>query len=790
MKKLNLIHCLFTKAIGLTVVLLFFFNPAMPNPGDSHLLPVIPAPQNWQPSTGSFPKQNLQYLIQNPDDPLKELSTLLARQLNLKLKDEATTGCLKLVFEAPDRPPSAAEEIIEPGAVDEGYRLEIRNKSLILSAKSRSGLFRGAQTLRQLMQAAGDDLPCGVIDDYPEFSWRGMLLDCGRHFMPVELIKSTIDQLAYHKFNVFHWHLTEDQGWRLEVPGYDRLTEVAAWRDEWDGTRYGGYYTSEQVREVVAYAARRFITVVPEIEMPGHSVAALAAYPDLSCQSLPLKVETQWGVFRDVYCAGNDETFTFLEDVLSHALELFPSRYIHIGGDESPKQRWKVCAKCQQRISEEGLADEHELQSWFIRRIETFLLDHERRLIGWDEILEGGLAPAATVQSWRGVQGAIAAAEQGHDAIVSPTTHCYFDGDVSRLDLRKVHSFRPRPPSLNETEQNHILGGEMNLWTEYIPPERLNKMLFPRLMAMAECLWTAPEPRDFSAFWDRLRPHLELLKKAGINPGPSDRPIQSMVNHHLKNMTTTISLSIDSDLEEAMKGRILELRYRGFKRSEIHNFRPDLRVEDMGLPAILMSDNPVPSHGPLDWPQTEASTEILLIQLFIDGWAYGTPEVIERSKHLAQGIIPAQVHGPSSRYPGGGPSGLCNGLHGGINFRDGQWSGYEGNNLDATIDLERITNLTQLSIRFYQGSTAWVFLPLDVEFLISDDAQNWQSLSTLTHDLPLQTQDRTIHNFILQDLTVAARYVRIIGRNLSLCPDWHPGAGRPCWIFADEIVIQ
>ncbi|MCH7812843.1 MAG: beta-N-acetylhexosaminidase, partial [Planctomycetes bacterium] len=318
---------------------------------------------------------------------------------------------------------------------EERYALTVERKHITLRAVTPQGLFRGVQTLKQLLPptfaattgqpSAGPwQIPCAVIEDQPRYRWRGLLLDCCRHFMTKEFVKRYIDLLAYHKMNVLHWHLTEDQGWRIEIKKYPKLTEIGAWRGQGD-ERYGGFYTQDDIREIVAYAASRYVTVVPEIEMPGHSVAALAAYPELSCTGGPFEVSTRWGVHADVYCAGNDQTFAFLEDVLSEVIELFPSEFIHIGGDECPKRRWKQCAKCQARIKAEGLADEHALQSYFIRRMEKFLNAKGKRLIGWDEILEGGLAPNATVQSWRGMKGAVAAAGAGHDVISSPTSHCY-----------------------------------------------------------------------------------------------------------------------------------------------------------------------------------------------------------------------------------------------------------------------------------------------------------------------------------------------------------------------------
>ena len=723
-------------------------------------LPLIPAPQSWQPSEGSFLKKDLE------SNPL-----------------------IQVLDSQPDLP-TPAGEIIEPGLVDESYRLVIRPDGLELSAHSRSGLFRGTQTVQQLMDAKGESIPCGVIEDRPGFRWRGMLLDCGRHFMPLAVIKETIDQLAYHKFNVLHWHLTEDQGWRLEVPGYPRLAEVAAWRQQWDGTRYGGYYTAEQVREIVAYAAERFITVVPEIELPGHSVAALAAYPELSCTGLPLEVETQWGVFKDVYCAGNEQTFEFLEDVLTHAMDLFPSRYIHIGGDECPKDRWRACPKCQQRIAEEKLDGEHELQSWFIRRIEKFLMEKRRRLIGWDEILEGGLAPAATVQSWRGIRGAVAAAQQGHDAIVSPTSHCYFDYDVATLDLRQVYTFNPRPEKLSDAENEHILGGEMNLWSEYIPPERLQTMVFPRMTAMAECLWTDNEQRSFPEFLERLRPHLEVLEAAGVNVGPADQPVNYKASFADDSGSAVVKLSLDSDLVKAMKGHSVELRQRAFSHDDVPGFRPDLRVDEMILPPVRTTDPLVAKNMILEWPNSAFEADLMIVQLFLDNISYGLPTVVERSLHLALEHEPALAHEPSSRYPGGGSFGLCNGLFGTRNYRDGLWSGFEGNDLNATINLGSETDISQISIRFYQGATAWIFLPSTVEFQVSNEDGEWVSVAVIEHDVSPFIQDRIVHEFLVDGLFLKTTQVRVMGKNLGVCPDWHPGAGRPCWVFADEIVVR
>jgi len=422
----------------------------------------------------------------------------------------------------------------------DAYELIVSGKSANITGNSARAVFYGVQTLMQLLppQIFGSEevlspaqllIPCVDIRDEPRYEWRGMHLDVGRHIFPVEFIKEYIDLIAMHKMNVFHWHLTEDQGWRIEIKKYPLLTEIGSVRKTAEGGTYGGFYTQEQIKEVVEYARTRFVDVMPEIELPGHSVAALAGYPELSCTGGPFEVRQAWGVAADVYCAGKEETFEFLENVLSEVVELFPFEYFHIGGDESPKIRWENCPDCQKRIKEEGLANEHELQSWFIRRIEKFLQTKNRRLVGWDEILEGGLAPEATVMSWRGVAGGIQAARESHDVIMSPTSHCYFDfyqGNPKYepkaiggfLTLEKVYSFEPTPEALTKEEAKFILGAQGNVWTEYIPTtEQAEYMALPRMSALAEVVWSPKSVRDYELFLHRMKTHYLRLDAMGVN---------------------------------------------------------------------------------------------------------------------------------------------------------------------------------------------------------------------------------------------------------------------------------
>jgi hexosaminidase len=429
----------------------------------------------------------------------------------------------------------------DTAARKENYSLSIDGTGVTIQAASGAGLFYGVQSLIQLFPSEGadNDLPFVSISDAPRFVYRGMHLDVGRHMFPVAFIKKYIDLLSRHKFNTFHWHLTEDQGWRIEIKKYPKLQEISAYRketlvghygsDKYDGKRYGGYYTQEEVKEVVDYAAERYVTVIPEIEMPGHSVAALAAYPNLGCTGGPYEVRTTWAVADDVYCAGKEETFAFLEDVLDEVIALFPGKYIHIGGDECPKTRWKACPHCQKRIKAEKLKDEHELQSYFIQRMEKYLNSKGKQIIGWDEILEGGLAPNATVMSWRGEEGGIAAAKQNHNVIMTPGNWCYFDNyqDTSKTEplaiggftpVKEVYEYEPLPPQLIGKEADYVLGAQGNVWTEYMATsDYVEYMVYPRACALAEVLWSPRETRNYDDFLKRMQVHRKRLGKWGVN---------------------------------------------------------------------------------------------------------------------------------------------------------------------------------------------------------------------------------------------------------------------------------
>ena len=431
---------------------------------------------------------------------------------------------------------------------DEAYKIEIKKNGITITSRDNKGAFYAIQTLRQLIPASFEDktypnteisIKCQIIEDSPRFKYRGMHLDVGRHLFSVEFIKKYIDALAMLKFNTFHWHLTEDQGWRIEIKKYPKLNTIAAYRDstlaghytdrprKYDKTRYGGYYTQEQVKDIVNYALEREITIIPEIEMPGHSKAAIAAYPELGCTGENVNVATLWGVFEDIYCS-KEETFNFLEDVIDEVAELFPGEYIHIGGDEAPKTRWEKCKNCQSVIKRESLKDEHELQNYFISRMEKYINSKGKKIIGWDEILEGGLAPNATVMSWRGTSGGIKAANMKHDVIMTPNATCYLDYYQSRdkneplaiggyTPLEEIYNYEPVPKELDSESSKYIIGAQGNVWTEYMSTsEYVEYMVFPRIFALSEVVWSKNKS-NFEEFTSRVTSFFDRLDKLNIN---------------------------------------------------------------------------------------------------------------------------------------------------------------------------------------------------------------------------------------------------------------------------------
>jgi len=636
--------------------------------------------------------------------------------------------------------------------LNEEYIMEINEDTLAVFATTSEGMLRGVQTLRQLfpLQKKTAYIPALFIHDYPRFPWRGMLLDCSRHFMEKDFVKRYIDLLALHKMNVFHWHLTEDQGWRIEIEQYPKLTEIGAWRTQKDGSIYGGFYTKEDIREIVAYAEERHITIVPEIELPGHSLAALASYPQLSCTGGPFEVENDWGVFKDIYCAGNDSVFNFLENVFDEVLDMFPSKYIHIGGDEAPKYRWDNCNKCKVRMSNEGLHDSHELQSYFIKRIEQYLNSKGRQIIGWDEILEGGLAPSATVQSWRGMDGGIAAAKSGHYAIMSPTSHAYFDYDLDAIDLQTVYSFEPVPSVLSEEESQYILGGECNMWTEKAPQEVIDSKVFPRLLAMSEVLWSA-DSKDYPNFYKKVQKHYKILDAFGVYYGYESVPITSHCEYNKGQFEYSLFAATDD----------IALEYS----------LNDSAWKDYTKPFAILNSTLVKARGVKNGkPYGEFSQTI--------------------HKHLANHKKVSYATPFSSNYPAKEEQTLTDGLVGSnTKFRDGHWQGFYGESLDVTIDLEEQKNISYVDLGCFQYNLSWILMPKSIRLYSSNDGINFEEFVKYDNTISPQKEGKFRHQYTFS-CSVNSRYIRVLAENYGVLPGWHPAAGSQAWLFVDEIRIR
>lgn len=654
--------------------------------------------------------------------------------------------------------PNVVRLLEQEGYREEQYTLEVENQEIVIRASQPKGAMRAIQTLRQLAALQNSSLqkaqiPALQIEDQPVFSHRGMLIDVCRHFFPLEALKKQIDVMAFYKMNVLHLHLTEDQAWRMESEAFPKLNSHSAWRTEADGSRYGGYYTKSQLRELVAYAAQRHITIIPEIELPGHAQAALSAYPEFSClgPGAQIQVANDWGVFKEIYCAGRDSSFWFLETVLKEVMEVFPSTYIHIGGDEAPKFRWEHCDRCQARINEEGLSDEHELQAYFIQRIEAFLQANGRQLIGWDEILEGGLSPTATVQSWRGMEGGIAAAKAGNKTIMSPTSHCYLDYGLDRIDLAKIYSFDPIPPSLSPSQQNLIIGGECNMWTEHVPTEKaLDQKIHPRMEALAEVLWSYPGERDFEHFYQRIQAHYPILEGMGVDYGPETIP-------------ATIYADAYPDSQKVMIGAIRNLK--------------DLEMQ-------VFWNNEI---GP--WGFRLKEDGVLKVKAYKGNRLYSDSIQQTFSYHQAL-AAKLEYDEPYSRYyPAGGDFALVNGRLGSLNFRDGQWQGFAGRDVEITLRLDSLSLVDSVAANFYHYNNAWIFIPQEIQIEYSADGKRWKNYGRKKPQFEASLRGQHIETICVQR-PVAARYIKLKIKSQKRVPDWHEAAGSEAWVFIDEIIVR
>lgn len=670
----------------------------------------------------------------------------------------------------------------------EAYKLIVNDKRVCISGASEAGVFYGIQTLRKSLPVAQDinvNLSAVEIYDKPRFAYRGAMLDVARHFYTVDEVKTFIDMLALHNINRFHWHLTDDQGWRIEIKKYPKLMSVASERKEtvvgrwysgiYDGKPYGGYYTQDELRDVIDYAAKRHITIIPEVDLPGHMQAALTAYPELGCTGGPYEVRTIWGVSQDVLCVGNDFTLQFVKDVLSEVADIFPSEYIHIGGDECPKVRWEKCPKCQERIKSLGLKSdakhtkEQRLQSYMIQEAAKYLKEKGKRIIGWTEILEGGLVPDATLMSWIGESGGIEAAHQHHDVIMTPNTYLYFDYYQSKkvedeplaiggyLPIEKTYNYEPMPKELTKEEQQYIKGVQANLWTEYIPVfSQVQYMVLPRLGAAAEVQWTDPSKKDYKDFLRRV-PHLVAVYDCyGWN-------------------YATHVYDVNVDMKADTVNHVL-------------NVQLSTMADD---PIYYTLDGQDPTEKSLKYTKPftiDQSVVLKTMAVHPDRTSKISVDTIRFNKATLKPVVLLQPN--ESRFSPDGPVVLIDGRNGNHSFDTGAWLTVAGNDLEAVINMQAETILNSASVHVYVRKDAWLFDARGFSVSVSSDNKNYKEVASQEYK---QVQESDSDGIIEHELSFdpcKATYVKIKVISEKSMPDWHWDAGKAPFLLVDEIILN
>jgi hexosaminidase len=766
------------KRIFIALLLLLNIAPAIAQ-NQYH---IIPKPKQLQPRSGSFMiTEETKIIVPANDIARLNIGDMLSYQL-------LTTMGRKIEVSSENSANSIYFTTV-PNLPEEAYGISVTPKRVLVSASSAKGHFYGLQTLMQLLPTQiysstrqGSDvkweIPACTIFDEPRYEYRGGMLDVGRHFMPVAFIKKYIDLLAMHKMNKFHWHLTEDQGWRIEIKKYPKLTEIGSNRKEtmkghytdnaYDATPYGGFYTQDEVREIVKYAASKYIEVIPEIEMPGHALAAITAYPELGCGGKTYEVGTRWGVYEDIFCP-TEKTFTFLEDVLTEVIDLFPGQYIHIGGDEAPKTVWENSKFVQKLKKEQDLKDEHEVQSYFIKRIDKFLTSKGKKMIGWDEILEGGLSPNAIIMSWRGEEGGIAAAKAGHYAIMTPTSSVYLDyyqGDPATeplaiggfLPLENVYKYNPTSDKFPEDAQKYVLGTQANLWTEYVKtPEKAEYMLFPRLTAVAEIAWTPNELKNYDDFTNRLETHFERLRNKAVNYA------KTYYNVDFKTGVLTRGQPVIM-LSTADKEATVRYTSDGSQPNE-----KSLTYKEGGI--LLTEDATITTAA---YGQDGKQLGNAVSKFFNISKSTGRPYTLTE-----------QPQG----YTGGETYALSNGIKG-IAGNTSTWVGFNGKDMNATFDFGRSNNFRNVTLAFYNAPDLWIVSPKSVEVFVSEDGKTFKSVKQL-EVTPIMSKEVSVRQVSLNlPANVNGRYIKVVAKNFGDLPKNSPGNGNPAWLFVDEIGIE
>ncbi len=770
----------------LPVIAIFVFFVSCSSPSTKNFVEddinIIPKPAYLALERGSFAFDKNTSVI--ADITNREIVQLLNHKFEL-----AAGFNLKITQKRENHSSNLLELVLSKEYPQDGYELRITESKISITASDYGGFLYGVQTLIQLLPEEIESksiqtnidwrVPSVVIKDEPRFKWRGLMLDVSRHFYGKAYIKKVIDGLSMHKMNVLHLHLVDDQGWRIEIKKYPRLTEVGAWRVDqehlaWNGREpvtanmkgtYGGFLSQEDLKEIVQYAADHNVEVIPEIEMPAHVSSAIASYPFLSCNENQIGVPSGgvWPI-TDIYCAGKESTFEFLEDVLTEVMDIFPSKYIHIGGDEATKTNWKKCEHCLRRMEEEGLHDAEELQSYFVKRIEKFINANDKKLVGWDEILEGGLAPDATVMSWRGVKGGFEASEQGHDVVMTPGTHCYFDhyqGPQNQeplaiggyTPLSKVYQFDPVIDSMTTEQANHVLGGQANLWSEYITTEEHSEyMIFPRLAALSETVWSPKELRDWDDFSSRLPALFKRYEYRGINYAKSAYLITPKAEINLD--SKTLSLSLNSEFPNA------DTRYV------------------LGDKELI--GNPTKYTIPIEL----TTTSIITAAVFKNDSLFGKvfTDTIQFHKAVASQV--KYISPNSQKYKGAGESTLVNAIRGTKNFHDGQWQGWMNDDMEVIIDLQKQESISQVTVGALEKQSPWIYFPKAIEVYSSNDAVSFEKVAVIERPYA-QNASTELKDFIISFDTLSTRYVKVNAINLKQSPK-----GSGVWMFIDEILIE
>lgn len=731
---------------------------------------IIPKPVSVQLNKGTFMLSD-SVKIYYSHDTLVDYATAVAKKLKMQVGGfamEPPTCCIYLK-------PLLSEK-------KEAYNMNVTPQNIIIEATDVSGAYYAAVTLSQLPKP----IQSMKISDYPRFEWRGMHLDCSRHFFNAEEVKRYIDLLAMHKLNRFHWHLTDDQGWRFESKKYPLLTEISAWRadrsgEEWNGraprqkgepTTYGGFYSTEEIREIVSYAKERCVMVIPEIEVPGHSSEVFAAYPQLSCTGKKQEV-TIGGYYPEEmtrnYCAGNDTVFTFLEGIFDEVLELFPdAEYIHIGGDEVSKNFWKKCPKCAQRMKNENLKDYDELQSYFIKRIASYIHSKGREVIGWDEILKGGMAPTVSVMSWRGVSGGVQAAKSGHKVVMTPSSHLYFDFYQNNplvepksigglITTHKVYNYEPVPSKLTAEEATYIMGVQGNLWVEYIPTyEAVEYMVLPRMSALAEVAWSQKESRNWDNFSERLATQQLRYKELGLN-AHAGADFVEFNTHYDKNKEAFIvkmsSQLFGTDLlytTDGSKPTLTSTKY----------VQPIDVTSIVKIRAIVTQNGKIISKMPTD---------------YFAGMHKGVGKKIKYNCKV------------SPSYAGKGNSTLIDGLTGYIDNSDENMQGICAMNFDVEVDLFAEEEISKVSLSCLQSVGKWIYFPTELIVYRSEDGEKWEEVAKeIIDNSKAAYQEKKV---ITLTEKFTSRYLRVVAVN-GVTPKGLPGSGKINWLFIDELFIE